>query len=130
MLERLRRFFYGRNGTDQLALAMMVVGFLLWIAGNFTAYWYLWLIGFLPLGYSIFRTFSRNIEKRRRENATFLKMIWPFRSWYKDQGRNIKDKTHKYYKCPKCHATLRVPRGKGNIVITCAKCRYQFMKKT
>ena len=40
------------------------------------------------------------------------------------------DKTHRYFKCPGCGQTVRVPRGRGKIQITCPKCRREFIKKT
>ena len=39
-------------------------------------------------------------------------------------------KDHKYYACPRCRQTVRVPRGKGKISITCPKCKEKFIKKT
>ena len=30
----------------------------------------------------------------------------------------VKDKNNRYFDCPKCHQTVRVPRGKGKIAIT------------
>ena len=33
-------------------------------------------------------------------------------------------------KCPGCGARLRVPRGKGKIMITCPNCKKEFVKKT
>jgi len=43
----------------------------------------------------------------------------------------IKDsRTHKYYKCSTYKTTLRVPKAKGKIVITCPKCREKFVKNT
>ena len=38
--------------------------------------------------------------------------------------------THKYFKCKKCKAVLRVPKGRGKIEITCPKCRAKVIKKT
>ena len=61
----------------------------------------------------------REDYKRYSENRKFLLMI-----------DRIKDRSHRYYACPKCRQTVRVPRGKGKIAITCPKCREKFIKKT
>ena len=42
----------------------------------------------------------------------------------------LKDRQHRYYKCPKCRQSVRVPRGKGKISITCPRCREKFIRKT
>lgn len=39
------------------------------------------------------------------------------------------DKDHKYYACPKCGQTVRVPKGAGKIRVTCPKCGEKFEKK-
>lgn len=36
---------------------------------------------------------------------------------------------HKYFLCPNCKQTVRVPRGRGQITITCPKCKQKFDKK-
>ena len=36
------------------------------------------------------------------------------------------DATHNYFCCPRCHATLRVPKNMGRIEITCTKCKNRF----
>jgi len=52
-------------------------------------------------------------------------------SWLKKTQNRIEDsKTHKHFTCPNCKATLRLPKGKGKIMITCPKCRKEFTKKT
>ena len=45
-------------------------------------------------------------------------------------GERIRDRKHRYFTCPRCHQTVRVPRGKGKIAITCPKCKEKFTKKT
>ena len=56
---------------------------------------------------------------RYQENRRFLLLI-----------DRIKDRNNRYFNCPKCRQTVRVPRGKGKISITCPKCREKFIKKT
>jgi ribosomal protein L37AE/L43A len=79
----------------------------------------LWLLSYVLMFWAIFRMMSRNVYKRYQENRKFLQFF-----------DRIKDRQHRYYDCPKCRQTVRVPRGKGKISITCPKCREKFIKKT
>ena len=38
-------------------------------------------------------------------------------------------KQYRFFDCPNCKAHLRVPRGSGNITITCNKCGTKFDRK-
>ena len=77
--------------------------------------------------WTLFRMFSRNLPKRRSENAWFLtKIVNPLKS----QRARSRDKDHKYFTCPQCRTVCRVPRGKGKIIITCPKCGTSIHGKT
>ena len=118
----LNRFMAGRYGQDRLNIAMLVVGCVLCFVQMFVPSgvgFVLTIISETLLILSLFRCFSRNTYKRYNENRKFLLMI-----------DRIKDRDHRYYACPKCRQTVRVPRGKGKIAITCPKCREKFIKKT
>ncbi len=48
----------------------------------------------------------------------------------KSKVQRLRDlKYYRYYKCSNCRKTLRVPRGKGKISITCPKCKNVMVKK-
>ena len=123
--DALRRFMAGRYGSDQLGrwlLGLAVVLILLGMIGNRTGSTVLAglsLLAYVPLIWSIFRMYSRNIEARRRENAALQRFL-----------SRLRDRDHRYYHCPKCRQTVRVPRGRGRINIRCPKCGEQFIKKT
>ena len=126
------RFMYGRNGVDSLGWASLVAVLLLDTAElivrskNETAQTILATASFLLMVWTLFRMFSRNLPKRRSENAWFLtKIVNPLKS----QRARSKDKDHKYFTC-KCGAVCRVPVGKGKIVITCPKCGQKINAKT
>ncbi len=121
----LSRFMYGRNGVDQLGWASLVLVLLLDTAEllvrgrSDTARMILSTLSFLLMVWTLYRMFSRNLPKRRRENAWFLtKVINPVKN---HKARSM-DKDHKYFTCPQCRTVCRVPRGKGKIIITCPKC--------
>ena len=128
----LSRFMYGRNGADQLSLATLwaavlldIIAAVLKLGGVVESL--LSLVSTLLLVVTIFRLFSRNLEKRRAENAAFLQKVW----WpIKGKLHRMKDKDHKYFTCPTCRTVCRVPRGKGKIVITCPKCRGEIHGKS
>ena len=110
------RFMYGRNGADHLGMAALWLAILLDIVNIF-----------VKNGTAVFRMFSRNLQRRRAENAWFLtKFVYPVQRRRSTGRQQRMDKDHKYFTCPNCRTVCRVPRGKGKIVITCPKCRREI----
>lgn len=119
-----RNFMLGRYGSDKLNVFLLILGIVLMLLGTILGNWFSWasvlsLLCYIPLIWCIFRMYSRNIEARRRENAAFLNFF-----------SHLKDREHRYFRCPKCRQTVRVPRGRGKINIRCPKCGERFIKKT
>ena len=118
----INRFMAGRYGQDRLNITLLVVGCVLCFVQMFVPSgvgFVLTIISETLLILSLFRCFSRNTYKRYNENRKFLLLI-----------DRIKDRDHRYYTCPKCRQTVRVPKGKGKISITCPRCREKFIRKT
>lgn len=126
----LQRVMYGRYGSDQLSIFLLVAYFALYLISAVTGLGFIYYISLALIVYSIFRTMSRNIEKRRRENAKFLKLAGPTLQWWKMRSTMRRDKAHRYFKCPNCKQYLRVPKGKGKISITCRSCGTSFEEKS
>ena len=123
ILSGIRRFMVGRYGHDRLNMALLIVGVVLSFLQMLLPIPVLGFVFSLSsevlLIVALWRCFSRNTYKRYQENRKFLLLV--------DQ---IKDRSNRYFSCPKCRQTVRVPRGKGKISITCPKCREKFIKKT
>ena len=136
MRDAMARFMYGRNGVDQLNIAMLWVSIgadllatILMRQQNGLAYVGLVLYyGSVVLWVLVlFRMFSRNLQRRRAENAWFLtKCVYPVQRRRSTGRQQRMDKDHKYFTCPNCRTVCRVPRGKGKIVITCPKCHREI----
>lgn len=138
----LNRLMAGRYGSDQLNIGLMVAYFLMVFLANLLRLPVLSYLALLLFVWSVYRVFSRNIPARYRENAVFLKYWGRVRDWFRRSSQRFESwrsrtlyrmndkKTHRYYRCPNCKNTLRVPKGKGKIVITCPVCRTEFIKKT
>ena len=117
------RFMQGRYGTDKLNSLILIVGLAASVLQLFVSYPWLKLalavISYGFLVWAVFRMLSRNIYKRYEENRKYLRFL-----------NKLKDREHRYYDCPKCRQSVRVPKGKGKISITCPKCKEKFIKKT
>lgn len=131
MKDKLRRFMSGRYGTDQLGRFTMGVGVVALILHMFTKLTIFYILTIFCLLAYYFRAFSRNISKRYNENLQFIRI----RSRYLGHFQMLRlqasqSKDFRFYKCPSCKQTVRVPRGRGKIAITCPKCRTEFIRKS
>ena len=139
MRDAMARFMYGRNGVDQLNIAMLWVSIgadllatILMRQRNGLAY-----VG-LALYYGsvvlwvlvLFRMFSRNLYKRQAENQKWLQARSRRRGAASAAKARRADPEHKYFTCKRCKTICRVPVGKGKIVITCPKCGAQIHART
>jgi len=119
------RFMYGRNGVDQLTWAIIIAELALSLIGGLipvaVVRRVINLVTTLLLVLAFFRIFSRNIYKRREENARFLQWWAPVRQSLLGARSRRADKAHKYVKCA-CGAYCRVPKGVGKVELTCPKC--------
>ena len=102
------------------AVALCLVGFLVSrffgavgaLIGTLTS-----LISYGLLFWYLFRVFSRNIEKRSLENRRYLTL-----------KARLTYRSNRYYRCPNCRQTVRVPRGRGKICIKGPKCGEKFVR--
>lgn len=121
--EKIARFMYGRYGVDQFSRfllgAIMVIMFLnIFIRSR--------LLSILIWAVIIFvyvRMFSKKHARCYAQNQ-----------WYLAQVRKIhcyKDiRTHHIYTCKSCRQKIRIPRGKGKIMIRCPRCGFEFIKRS
>ena len=131
----LSRFMYGRNGLDQLGMCSIWLLIAVNLVSIFLSHG---LVGAVLSVLStvlaitmLYRFFSRNLYRRRAENAVFLNKVWyPLRRRFSGKRDQARDKDHCYFTCDRCRAVCRVPRGKGNIIITCPRCGNQIRAKS
>ena len=135
MRDWIARFMQGRYGVDKFsnflfvaALACLVVEFFIPIAVvrnllNFAA--------LLFLAYSYYRIFSKNHPKRYAENERFMKYFGSLQGLLnKKRNDRMQKRYHRIFKCPNCRQSVRVPKGKGKIAITCPKCKMEFIRRS
>lgn len=130
--QAVRRFLYGRYGSDQLNLALLITAIVISLVNSILAaalsasfvytniiypLLHLLIVGLLVI--SIVRMLSRSIYRRQKENKAFL------RFW-----NRLRDRKNRYFSCPNCKQVVRVPRHRGKINIRCPKCGEKFIRKT
>ena len=118
-----RHFMLGRYGTDKLNMAILTVGVICCLIVMFVPFplldLLLTILSYGLMGWAIFRMFSRDTYKRYQENRKYLRL-----------KERLKDREHRYFKCPKCRQRVRVPRGKGKVAITCPRCKERFIRNS
>lgn len=129
LLADMNRFFYGRNGFDQLAFATILAGTVLRIVARITGILALRYLYYAAILWTIFRVLSRNITQRQRENDAFLSF------WHRISGAGRRNQTsyqdgdpYTYLRCPDCKQALRVPKGRGTVNIRCPRCGGSILK--
>ena len=124
-------FMYGRYGNDALTKFLLILALILMVISWIPSLWWVYLLALGVMIWSLYRTFSRRFDKRRRELERYLKIQKPLVNFFKLSRNKWRDrKTHVYFKCKKCKAVLRVPKGKGSIVVICTRCKDRIEKET
>ena len=131
MKEKFYKFMYGRYGIDKFGYALLIASLCASLIGSVFNAPIIYLFSYALMGYAIFRALSKNIYKRSRENVKFINIKNALTQKLKLQKNKIRDrKTHKYFECSTCHNNLRVPKGKGELKVTCPVCKTVTITKT
>lgn len=124
MINKIRKFMYGRYGVDDLYSFLFKIYILLLIINVFVKSSIISYLELCLVIFMFFRVFSKNIYTRSNENVKFLKLKKKILSPFKNIKRNFGDKEHIYRKCRKCHKILKLslPYERGFKTIKCPKC--------
>ena len=128
--QRTARFMAGRSGNDAFNRFLLVCDLVLLL---FSALFHgpFFLLALALLVYIYFRMLSRNIYKRQDENNRYLRARYKVQSRLRLLAERWKQRRdYKFFVCPSCRATLRVPKGRGKIKIVCRKCGTSFTGKS
>ena len=127
---KFAQFMIGRCGPDQFSITTMWAALAFWFLSAITGWVVFSLLYFVCIVYTLFRILSRNIPKRREENARFQAAVRPIQRKLSTARGRMADKEHRYFRCPNCKQQMRVPRGKGRIQVTCRSCGITFEEKS
>ena len=131
MKEKFYRFMQGRYGNDEMSKFLLGVSMAFLILKLITKSAVFDLLFWVCLIYSYFRMFSKNHSARYAENQKYLalKNKWAYK-WENHKRMREQKKIYHIYNCPYCKQKIRIPKGKGSIIITCPKCKQEFGKRS
>ena len=125
--QRVAAFMYGRNGFDELCAFIWILCLVLLAVNLIFTSVIISAVETALMVYTIFRSMSRNLYKRQKENAAFMKMRSKFTGFFKILQNKWRDrKTHVYRKCKICRNVLRLPKVKGKHTVNCPCCHNRF----
>lgn len=137
--EDMKEVMSRRCGLDELNNFIMLLGFLYVIAAFFVHRWK-WvfvLTAFVFIVLCYMRVFSKDLEKRRKENDFYMRYMGStvrfvkyLTTSVKMKFKTMKDTEYAYFVCSSCGQILRVPKGKLKVSIRCPKCNQTFVKRT
>jgi len=133
--QKMFEFMQGRYGMDQLSNFLIWTGVILALVTMFLPYPVLAVVSWAMIIYAYVRILSKNRSKRYAQNQKFLDKTWGIRNAFARVKYRIKygkqdAQPYRIYRCKKCGQKIRIPKGKGKIMVTCPKCKYQFKKRS
>lgn len=124
------RFMYGRYGNDTLNHTLLISGVVLSVLSWLPYMGICSVLAMVLLFVALFRTFSRNIGKRRQEQQRFQQMTRGVKTFFTLRRKMWRERhTHRYFRCRYCRAVLRVKKGLGEVEVGCPRCKGKTKKK-
>lgn len=131
MKERIRRRLNQSYGMDELSQHIYYIAMAIFVVTLFYKNDILRLISLILMLVSMMRTLSKKRTKRLRELALYKKFRRNVKAPFQVLFLNVKErKTFKYMRCKECGTILRLPRGRGELEVTCKNCRHKFDART
>ena len=121
------KFFYGRNGVDSLNKFIFILYLASTLAYIITNHISALILESIFLFILIYRTLSKKLYKRQRENEIYLNILKLIKRPFLRIAHRIRDrKTHVYKKCPSCKKVLKLKKVKGHHTVKCPICKNSF----
>lgn len=131
MKEKLRRFMQGRYGMDELGNLLVWITLIIFVINLFVGFPVLYWIAVVLLIFSYSRMLSKNYARCSAQNRWYLDKTKGIREYFaRAASHQAMRKNYHIYTCKQCKQKIRVPKGKGKIIVTCPKCKYEFTKKS
>ncbi len=140
MRERFNNFMRGRYGVDDLSKCLLILSVVSMVLNMLTRLRIFNVMAIVLIVLIYLRMLSRDYAARSAENRKYLEVkdrikngeaAGMFADVFAGQKKKMQDRrVNHIYRCPSCSQKIRVPRGKGKIIVTCPKCKTEFTRKS
>ena len=122
---KIYNFMQERYGIDEIYKDGLVVYVILVTLNIFLNAKILSILQMALILTILYRSFSKNINKRKKENKKYLKIKKKILEPIKNINKNFKDEYHIYKKCHYCNTILRlpIPNKRGIKHSKCPTCK-------
>lgn len=127
ILKTLNKWLSNSYGTDELYRFLLAICLIMIIINIFVDNIIFKVIELIIFTFAMYRVFSKNYSRRRKENQMYIKIKNKLKKKYDLQKQKIRDRrTHMYKKCPQCKQMIRLPLQKGKHMVKCPTCGNRF----
>ena len=125
LIYKIQRFMHGRYGIDELSNFLFKIYIGLIILNIFIDNKLISILELKIIIKIIYRTLSKNIKSRKKENIKFIKVKKQLTKPFINIKKNISDKEYIYRKCRGCKKVLKlpIPFERGVKYIKCPNCK-------
>ncbi len=119
---------HNRNGIDKLTVALTIMYCLFTpvkslLKYNLKVYIVLSVLQYSLLAFILYRVFSRNVQKRYKENFKFEMFLEAWKPYFNRMKLRLTYiRTHRFRTCKNCGEFLRLKRVRGKKETACPKC--------
>lgn len=129
--QNMAQLMQGRRGADSFSNFLVIAGIALLLLSLFPGLDLLSWLALVVLAYALFRSYSKNVAARERENAAFERITeQPKKELSLLRKKWTNRQTTLYFKCKGCGQVLSIPRGKGTLRVVCPKCKTETKRKS
>lgn len=130
MIDRIKAWLRKSYGVDLITKHLYYVTLVLLVINIFLRNNVIKWVAVFFMIIIVYRTLSHQIIKRSREGNKYRDFITKIKQKQVILHRNLKDREYKHFLCPTCQTQLRVPKKRGQIEVTCPKCKTKFDART
>ncbi len=129
-MNKIKAFMKDRYGLDHIGLLLGLISIVFTLIAALNKSLVMTFIPIFLLVVMWYRILSKKVLSRKFENDILLTLIKKIRKFFrKKKNKILNSRKYKFFKCPNCKQELRAPRGKGEIIVTCQKCKNKFEVK-
>ena len=124
------RWMSRHNGPDAITRILIALSIVMIAVGFLTRLLPIAVASVIVLLVAAWRILSTNIIGRRKEEGFVLQHAGPLRPWLANPTAAAREhRMSAHVQCPTCGQKARLPKGVGQVLVSCPACGNKYLKK-